>query len=268
MFVSWHRNLGKNLAQPADGFTLMEATAVVVVMGVLTALGAPLLTGFNKPLQNATNQMEGVFRQVRMRAISTTTAQRVRYISPTQIVVEASTTRGCEASTQLTIAANATDTQLTVASTRGFVAGDRITVGTQTNLNVVAVDEGLQRITLGAPLGAAQAIDTSIELTNNWRPGALATSITEEDLTLRPGQGSQGNIQFDGATPNWTLCFDSRGHASLFNPRTGRPINGNLTLSLVRTADGGSTPIPGSATGQVTVFQGGGVTSNARVLNE
>jgi prepilin-type N-terminal cleavage/methylation domain-containing protein len=251
----------------ATGFTLMEVMVVVAVLGVLAALGAPLFIGVNKPLQNATDRMEGVFRQVRMRAISTTTAYRIRQTSPTQIVVEASTTRGCEASTQLTAPANATDDLLTVGSTRGFSVGDRVNVGSLSNRNITGIDDSLQTIRLGAPLGAAQVLGAQIELASNWQPGSLTTGITTEDLTLPRARNSAERIQLVGNPNNWTMCFDSRGLANLYNPATGRPINGGLTLSVFR-ADSGGTQVAGTPTGSITILQGGGVSSNARTINE
>jgi hypothetical protein len=247
----------------------MEAVTTIAVLGVLTALGAPLFLGTNKPLQNATDQLEGVFKQVRMRAISTTTAYRVRQTSPTQLVVEAAATRGCEATTALTAPVAAGATLLPVASTRDFTVGDRINVGSLTNLAITGIDEGLSTITL-APLANAQPTGASIELTNNWRQGSLITGITDEDLTLPRARNSQEQIRIartpTGTPANWSLCFNSRGIANLYNGN-GQIIPGNLTLNVFR-ADSGGTQIPGAPTGQITVLQGGSVDSNARTVNE
>jgi Tfp pilus assembly major pilin PilA len=268
--MQWHKTITQQETQSAGGFTLMEAMTTIAVLGVLVALGAPLFWGVNKPLQNATSQMEGVFKQVRMRAISTTTAYRIRQTSPTQLVVEAAATRGCEATTQLTAAANVGDTQIVVASTRGFAVGDRISVGALSNLAVTGIDDVNRQITL-APLPSSLAIGDSIELTNNWQRGALVTGITDEDLTLPATRNSQEQIRLVNVTtppnPNWTLCFNSRGLASLYDTTTGRPLPGNLTLSVLR-ADVNGNQVNATPTGQVTIFQGGGVVSNARTINE
>jgi prepilin-type N-terminal cleavage/methylation domain-containing protein len=271
MVKQWRTKLTGQRTEPATGFSLMEVMTAIAVLGVLTALGAPLLFGFNKPLQNATAQMEGVFKQARMRAISTTSAYRVRLISPTQVTVEAASTRGCEATTQLTAIANASDTQITVTSTRGFAIGDRINVGSLTNLDVTSIDEGLRQIGLGAPISSSQPMDALIELTNNWRQGALITGITEEDLTLPKARNHQEQIRLTttttGLPTNWNLCFNSRGIANLFDTSTGRPIPGSLTLNVFR-ANANGTQVAGAPTGQVTILQGGGVVSNARSINE
>jgi hypothetical protein len=209
--------------------------------------------------------MEGVFKQVRMRAISTTTAYRVRQTSPTQIVVEAAATRGCEATTALTAPVAAGATLLPVASTRDFTVGDRINVGSLTNLAITGIDETSSTITL-APLTSAQATGAAIELTNNWRQGSLITGITDEDLTLPRARNSQEQIRIASTPANWSLCFDSRGIANLYNGN-GQIIPGSLTLNVFR-ADSGGTQIPGAPTGQITVLQGGSVDSNARTVNE
>ncbi len=263
LFVS---RRSRRIVQPSEGFTLIEALVTIAIIGVLAALVGPGLFAVNKPLQNATNQVSGIFKQVRLRAIATTTAYRVRP-NPTNnraLIVEASNTRGCGSTTQLTDAAVSTDRTLKVTSVRGFFVGDLLEIGSDsTNNNVVAIDPPNSRITIGNDLDTAQAVGARVQLANNWRSGDLITSFTTDDLTLPgPQTGAfRGNpdqeVRVSAAAPNWLLCFDSRGVASQFDPTNGNVLPNDLVLTLRRFDIPSNTAVGGTTT--VTIFRGGGV---------
>lgn len=263
-----------------SGFTLIEVLVTIAIIGILVAATAPLVTGFNKPLQNATNQISGILKQARMRAIATTTAYRITPRSDNQgLIVEAATSRGCGSTTQLTQNAATADTTLNVATTRGFIIGDSILVGSDsTNNNIIGLDSATSRITIGAPLGTAQTTGSNIELVNNWRSGGLITGFSDEDLRLPQPQSSifsriqqspEQQIRLTSSPSTWRLCFDSRGTANLINPSTGQPIsNTNLVITLQRFNTNTSSNIglisgvkvlPG---GTITFAYGSGLTSS------
>lgn len=261
-------NSGHSQLPQAEGYSLIEVLITVIIIGILAALIPPFLWGTNKPTQNATARVEGIMRQVRMRAISSTTAYRVRRLSPTRLQVEAASTRGCEAFTQLSAPANSGDTTITVGSTRGFGINDQIRIGSETNLTILSINEGAQTITVTPAMTTTQPTDSPVELNNNWQSGNLVTTFTEEDLTLPTARTQSQRIQLANTPANWTLCFDSRGLATLFNPTTGLPLNGNLNLSIERVDATTNVRVPSSQVGTVTVFQGGGVNANTQALDE
>lgn len=77
-----HRRLGTH------GFTLVEVLIVIAIIGILAAVAALNLRPLANDALNAANQVASGMRQARARAMSTTSAYRVIYISPTEMRVE------------------------------------------------------------------------------------------------------------------------------------------------------------------------------------
>ena len=238
----------KKQLQESGGFTLAEVMAVVVIMGILAAAtGAYLGKGFGSPISNAADQTAGLFKLTRMRAIATTSAFRVKpdpSYPTTKFKVEIAKTRGCDATTELTAAAPSTNTDLTVASSGGFVVGDTIAVGGDTSNNSIIATTPTS-ITLGQTLGSSQPVGAAIELVNNW---SNDSSLMAEDLTLRD------DVRVSGNPTNWTLCFNSRGIAYLYN--ASGIVNSNLILTLTQYIDSQALT---NQTKTITVLQGGAV---------
>ena len=64
----------------SSGFTLIEALVTVLMVGVLGAIAAPnILAVGNNPLRDSTNHLAGQLRLVRSKAISQTSAYRIRW---------------------------------------------------------------------------------------------------------------------------------------------------------------------------------------------
>ncbi|NCJ06534.1 prepilin-type N-terminal cleavage/methylation domain-containing protein [Synechococcales cyanobacterium C] len=222
----------------SQGFTLPEAMAVIAVTGILAAFAIPQFGFTNRPLQNGTYQLAGVFKQARMRAIATTSATRIYAESPTQLVVETSRSASCSAQARLTEAATSDTKELKVNTLAGFNVGQKLRVGTSTQNNgVLGVTSDPPTLILGQPLGSSQPQDAVVEPLDEWRP---ERSFTD-------------NLNFPAsvalAETNWLLCFDSRGLANSYNLTTRETLTGNLNLTL--------TDAKTKSKSGIEVFQGG-----------
>lgn len=229
------------LMENSKGFTMPELLVILAIIGIMSVIAGPQLLFANKPLQNGTNQLVGILKQTRSRAMVTTSIYRVKPTSATQLEVKTAQARACAGSTQLTQIANTNDTMLHVASVNSFGVGDQVIVGTSPNSNsVIATDPGTNIITLGQPLGSTQPINADVKLSVNW---TSEPSFSNEDLTLPK------EIQMNPT--NWILCFDSRGIANQYN--NSGIVNGDLTVTLTDTSGKQSN---------VNVLQGGVVSAS------
>jgi len=68
------------------GFSLLEMLATLSLMGVLSAIAVSNIKELDDPLKNATAEAIGFMKQVRARAISTTSAYEIYPTSTTSIV--------------------------------------------------------------------------------------------------------------------------------------------------------------------------------------
>ncbi|MGI0480206.1 pilus assembly FimT family protein [Geminocystis sp. CENA526] len=230
------------------GYTLLELLCLMTIMGIIGVLTAPrFLFNESKSASDGRNQIKGILQQTRGRAVSTTSAMRIKpspNSATNKFAVEIANTRGCESLTKLAEDVSITDTDLKVLkvySTRGFVVGDRINVGSEDDNEIIAIDTTNSTITLGTALGSDQKKDATVELSNNWRADG---TFQEDDITL-PNQAS-----FTANVSNWMLCFNSRGIAYIFDNEGNLKPNLTLTISNNNNED------------TITILQGGAIETN------
>lgn len=232
---------------PDQGFTLLEVLAALAIIGVLSAISAPLILWANKPLQNATYQTSGILTQGRSRAIATTSSLRIRPdpASPnTTLKIEASDTRSCDAGVTALTASHATSsTQINVVSTQGFAAGDQLKIGSdETNNVVLTTDSENSVLTLGESLGSTQADGSSVEIVENWNTD---NSFFDSDRTLPSEVAMTSNLT------DWVLCFDSRGIATISDASGVTTEDLEIILKSSQSIE----------EGKILVFQGGMIDS-------
>ena len=227
------KNFGGFLRNQNQGYTILEVTLVTILIGVIGALAAPnFFNRHNNPVTDGISQVEQILQQIQGRAIATTSAVRLKVDQNNpekKLSMEIATTRGCESTSYLKATASNTDTDLRLLSTKGFVVGDKISVGNDSDNNdILAIDKSTSTITLGSPLGSAQPINSKIEIVNNWIPDG---ALLPEDLTLPENAKISSNI------PDWTICFNSRGIAYLYDNNGSRQDRLILTVQNTITEE-------------------------------
>ena len=212
------------------GFTLVEVIVVTIIIGVATALAAPLFQ-INDPLNDGANQSKRILQQARNRAIATTKAVRIQP-DPNQpnqrLIVERADTFGCDFFTQLSapIPVAGSPRDLPVISSDGFIPGNIIRVGGTNGLEVQGTPGGNAIITLTTDVTTAQPTGTVVTLDNNWGPDG---GFSNQDLTL-PRRGSQ-QAEISSNVGDWTVCFNSRGRATLYDGNFNEQPSLVLTVS-------------------------------------
>jgi prepilin-type N-terminal cleavage/methylation domain-containing protein len=270
-----------HLKHAQQGFTLAETLIVIVVVGILATISAPMW--MERPLRQGAQQSGSLFRQVRMRAMSNTTAFRIRPdltsvvagTTPpraTRFLVQASSGRTCGARTNISnvdspVVSDASSI-LPVDSVANFNLGDRVTVGESTvTYEVTAKDSGTSRIVVGGtqPGSEGDALrGAEVELASVWRAGGQFTGVLNEQLILASGASEAAaiptEVEVNGQNIPWSMCYSAQGLATFFNARTGQVVNSDLALPVVsckmqsNCAGAGMT---GTAT--VSVSRGGSV---------
>lgn len=199
-----------------DGYTLIELLCLIAVVGVIGVLTVPrFLFNQSSAVIDSYSQIKGILQQTRGRAISTTSAVRLKANGNNQFSVEIANKKGCEFRTQLRENAVSEDDELKVYSTRGFVESDLLKIGDDaTDNEILSINESDSTIKLGLPLGTNQNADTVVELADNWKADR---TFLPSDLTLPEKAVFTVNISNTPNVSNWTLCFDSRGIAYIFD---------------------------------------------------
>jgi prepilin-type N-terminal cleavage/methylation domain-containing protein len=89
-----------NVKAKSKGFTLIELLVVIAVVGIMLGIGIMTAAGLRNPLGESATQLSSVLRQVRTRAISATSAYRLKATSSTKAIVEYAL--GCTSTTWIT----------------------------------------------------------------------------------------------------------------------------------------------------------------------
>jgi len=234
-----------------DGYTLIEILTVLAIFAILTAVAEPNLVRDNSATADidAQNQVKTILQQVRGRAISNTSAVRLRP-DPSQpdnkFLVEIAQSRGCTALTKLTEDTDTTTKILKVISTKGFSVNDKIKIGSDSDDNNIT-DTSDDTITLGDEIGTVQKEKSIIELKDNWSEDRR---LQGEDVTLPLTKDKTSALAtFTADLTDWTLCFNSRGVAYIFDE------NNNLQPSLELTI----TNVTNNEEETITINQGGAI---------
>ncbi|WP_324282809.1 prepilin-type N-terminal cleavage/methylation domain-containing protein [Cyanobacterium aponinum UTEX 3221] len=238
------------------GYTLVEVLTVLVILGIMGALVGPRLffgdsSSASGDAYNLAKSLVGVTRQ---RAISQTSAARLSF-DPNQsdkFLIEIANTRGCEALTRLSEAAVSSQTDIKVYSTTGFQIGDKLKIGSDTTSNEITGKDNTT-ITLGVALGTSQNKDSTVELVENWKEDSAL------NLKKNIGNGKYiyeylqlpENVTVTSNITNWTLCFNSRGIATIYDN------SGNSQAKLELTFKDGS-----SNEETLTILKGGAIATN------
>ncbi len=84
-------------AQHSNGFSLIELLVVIALIGILSTVGILALKGLNNPLNNEISRMNQQLRQVRSRAILSTSAIKLELESGSTTKLLAKRAKSCSA---------------------------------------------------------------------------------------------------------------------------------------------------------------------------
>ena len=216
------------------GFSLAEIIAVLIILTIVAVLSAPVFR-LNNPTQDALNGTREILQTARNRAVSTTSAIRVRldpnFSDNNKLLVQTTSTASCLRETELTEQANNGDTELSVASVDGFQLTNTIKVGS-TDYNIIGQPVGQLKLTIGPAINSTQTVGTPVRLVQNWRTDGL---FSANDLTF---DKKNKNISIDSPNvSNWVVCFNSRGIASIYDDATLEETN-TITLNITNSKSG------------------------------
>ncbi len=179
-------------AQSVQGFTLIEALVTISVVGILAVIAAPNVTALgSKPLPDTANQVAGVLRAARTRAIAQTSPIKVRPLG--NILNSTGQSTGSGSNTQLEIL-RATSTNTACNSETGWTSdgtfsADYLTFGKGVTSQATTVDTVITRADAAAFPGPNS---TSWQVCFNTRGVASTTSTSTTNfqgnnivLTLR-----------------------------------------------------------------------------------
>jgi type II secretory pathway pseudopilin PulG len=186
--------------QQIQGTTLAEIMAAIVIIGVLGAIAAPnVFSQGSKPLPDTVNQVAGVFRAARSRAIAQTSPIKVRPLG--NILNSTGQSTGSGSNTQLEIL-RATSTNTVCNSETGWtsdgtLSSDYLTFGKGITSQATTVDNVVTTADAAAFPGPNS---TSWQVCFNTRGVASTTSTSTtnfqgNDIVLTLRRASDGKTQ-------------------------------------------------------------------------
>lgn len=251
-------NFIKSLKISQDyGYTLYEILIVLVIVGIIAVIGGPRIVAVDdgsesKDAYNLARTLVGVTRQ---RAISRTSAARLSFDpdQPNKFLIEIADTKGCEALTRLQQDAASTDDEIKVYSSAGFAEQNKLKVGTDASGNEILAILDHITIKLGQPLGTSQPKDSVVELQNNWREDR-ALNVQRQignNKSFYEYLQLPENVTVSANITNWTLCFNARGIANIYDVSgVSQP---KLELTFKDTSNNQTT---------LTILKGGAIANN------
>lgn len=236
-----------------DGYSLIEILAVLVMVGIMAAMVGPALNMGDSSTSSGDsyNLAKSLVTVTRQRAISKTSAARLSFDSAAErFVIEMANTRGCEALTRLSEDADSADKEIKVYSTGGFGGDESLKIGSDAKDNKIIGILDKTTITLAIPLGSSQAKDSVVEVNTNW--------VEDSALNVKKSIGNNyeylqlpENVTVSSNVNNWTLCFSSRGIASIYDT-SGAP-QPKLELTFKDKSNNQET---------LTILKGGAIETN------
>jgi type IV fimbrial biogenesis protein FimT len=181
---------------PVQGVTLVEVLVTIVVVGVLAAVAAPNVTKLgSKPLPDTANQMAGVFRSARAKAIASTSPIRVRP-KDRQAVLSGTSTGGLNTQFEVWRTTKTTANCHSDASAEGWVldgtlSSEYLTLAKGIILQSTEVD------------GAILSVPTGWEVCFNTRGMASTTSTRTSDFV-----GNNVKLTFQQTSDNKTKSIE------------------------------------------------------------
>jgi len=80
--------LGGKTTNNNTGFTLVELLVIIALIGIMAAFSAPHITFGVNPLKDTTNRLASTFKLMRIKAMSQTSAYRIKQDTATTIKIE------------------------------------------------------------------------------------------------------------------------------------------------------------------------------------
>jgi prepilin-type N-terminal cleavage/methylation domain-containing protein len=196
----------------SQGFTLVEVIVVIMLAGIITAIGIPSLLGLNKPLRDGSLQFKSQLSLIRSKAIGGNRAYRIRPRFPTAAAVITSHTdplsgRPTQAYTQAAnsfIVEYAANCQVTTYGTG--LTND----STKSGYNSAFPD--------GTPDGwqAASQLDIDLPASVGVTDGQIVsgTTLPATRILKRASDPADpgSSVTFESAL-GWSICYDNRGVA-------------------------------------------------------
>ncbi|KJH72233.1 pilus assembly FimT family protein [Aliterella atlantica] len=132
--------LGGQKAKNNEGFTLIELLVIISLIGIMAAFSAPYINFGVNPLKDTTNRVASTFKLMRVKAMSQTSAYRIKQATSTTLKIERN--KLCSDSTGWTVDGSFDSEDLTLTEAKDFKGAAKNTV-----IEIIAATENSSNIT-------------------------------------------------------------------------------------------------------------------------